>query len=185
MVARGVLIDYKKYADTQGIEVDLFNNDKITIADIEKIAESQGVEFKFGDVLIVRSGFTEALGEMTGEEQTEALSSYRACGVEGTEKAAKWFWNNHFSAVAGDMIAFEHIPPIINGKEGEGGIDLGQYHFKLYVDSEDHGNSNIGFSSLILSTSAPFISHLFDGNVHWRVMGPQGFVRALRKGQTV
>jgi hypothetical protein len=76
------------------------------------------VTFKQGDIIIVRSGFTEALGEMTGEQQAEALGSHRTCGVEGSEDSAKWFWNKHFAAVAGDAIAFEAVPPIVNGKEG-------------------------------------------------------------------
>ena len=127
-MARGVLIDYKAYADTHGIQINPFNDDKITIEDIEKVAKYQGVEFKYGDVLIVRSGFTEALGAMTGEEQVQAMSSHRVCGVEGTEKAAKWIWNKHFAAVAGDMIAFEHIPPIVasTGQEGKVGGDMGE-----------------------------------------------------------
>jgi len=118
MVARGVFIDYKAYADANGIKINPFNDDKITIKDIEKVAKHQGVEFKYGDVLIIRSGFTEALGAMTGDEQSKALGTHRTCGVEGNEQAAKWIWDHHFSAVAGDMIAFEHIPPNINGKEG-------------------------------------------------------------------
>ena len=47
------------------------------------------------------------------------MSSHRVCGVEGNPESAKWFWNKHFAAVAGDMIAFEHIPPLIDGKEGQ------------------------------------------------------------------
>lgn len=128
MVARGVLLDYKAFADSFEVEVNLFDNHQIKIEDLEKIAEYQGVELKYGDILIVRSGFTEALGAMTGEEQVQVLSSYRTCGVEGTEKAAKWIWNKHFSAVAGDMMGFEHCPSIINGKEGKGGADLGEYY---------------------------------------------------------
>ncbi|KAF5710884.1 3-(3-hydroxy-phenyl)propionate hydroxylase [Fusarium mundagurra] len=124
IVARGVFIDYKAYADAFGIKMDMFNNDQIMIEDIEKIAKYQGVEFKYGDILIIRSGFTEALGAMADEEQVRVLASYRTCGVEGTKKAAKWIWNKHFSAVAGDMMGFEHSPCIIDGKDGKGGEDL-------------------------------------------------------------
>lgn len=85
--------------------------------DIETIAKSQGVEFRQGDIIIVRSGFTEALGAMNAEEQDKALGTHRSCGVEGTDESARWFWNKHFAAVAGDAIAFEAIPPIIDGKE--------------------------------------------------------------------
>ena len=128
MVARGVLIDYKAYADAKGIQINPFNDDKITVEDLEKVAKYQKVDFKYGDVLIIRSGFTEALEVLTGEEQAQAMSSHRVCGVEGTEKAAKWIWNKHFAAVAGDMIAFEHIPPVVasTGQEGKVGADMGK-----------------------------------------------------------
>lgn len=59
LVARGVLIDYKLWADKQGIEYSPFECHKITVDSIEKIAKEQGVEFRTGDVIIIRSGFTE------------------------------------------------------------------------------------------------------------------------------
>lgn len=119
MVARGVLIDYKRWADEQGINYSPFDSHRFSVEDIETIAKKQGVEFKFGDVIIVRSGFTKALTGASGEEQQKMLSTHRACGVDGTVETAKWFWNKHFSAVAGDAIAFEAIPPIVEGgKEG-------------------------------------------------------------------
>nr|POE47145.1 hypothetical protein CFP56_00477 [Quercus suber] len=119
MVARGVLIDYKAYADENGIDFNPFNDDQISIKDIETIAAKQGVEFRPGDVIIIRSGFTEALTGISGEEQAKLLGTHRSCGVTGSVESAKWFWNKHFAAVAGDMIAFEHIPPRLpDGSEG-------------------------------------------------------------------
>jgi hypothetical protein len=103
LVGRGVLIDYKAWADKQGIKYNPFDAHRITIKEIETIAKEQDVEFKQGDIIIVRSGFTEALGEMNAEQQAEAMGSHRTCGVEGTVDSAKWFWNKHFSAVAGDV----------------------------------------------------------------------------------
>ncbi|EGP89544.1 uncharacterized protein MYCGRDRAFT_103601 [Zymoseptoria tritici IPO323] len=133
MVARGVFIDFKKWADEQGRSFNPFNDDKITVEDIEAIAKKQGVEFKQGDVIIIRSGFTEALTGISGEKQAELMGSHRVCGVTGNEETAKWFWNKHFAAVAGDMIAFEHIPPNINGKEAPvSDLVLHQYFLGLF-----------------------------------------------------
>jgi len=133
LVGRGVLIDYKAWADRQGIKFNPFDAHRITIKEIETVAKEEGVEFKQGDIIIVRSGFTEALGQMNAEQQTEAMSSHRTCGVEGTVESAEWFWNKHFAAVAGDAIAFEAIPPIINGKEGVvGELILHQYFLSLF-----------------------------------------------------
>jgi hypothetical protein len=61
---------------------------------------------------------TEQLTGLAGEKQQEYLETHQACGVTGTDETAKWFWNHHFAAVAGDMIGFEHVPPIDkDGKE--------------------------------------------------------------------
>nr|POE74694.1 hypothetical protein CFP56_37225 [Quercus suber] len=134
MVARGVLIDFKAYADEQGRDFDPFRDDAISIADIETVAAKQGVKFLPGDVLIIRSGFTEALTGLSGAEQAKRMGTHRACGVTGTDDAAKWFWNQHFAAVAGDMIAFEHLPPRSpDGSEGGGGdLVLHQWFLGLF-----------------------------------------------------
>ena len=135
MVARGVFIDYKRYADENGIKFNPYNDEKITTDDIEKIAKQQGVEFKPGDVLIIRSGFTEGLAGQSDEKQAELMGSHRTCGVTGNVDTAKWHWNKHFAAVAGDMIAYEHIPPT-RPETGEDGtiaeLVLHQYFLALF-----------------------------------------------------
>jgi hypothetical protein len=139
LVARGVFVDYKRYADEEGIEFDPFDAHTITTEVIEKVAKKQGVEFKTGDVIIIRSGFTEALTGVPAEKQAELMGTHRACGVSGDVETAKWFWNKHckmsrtarslgrrkltfaiaVAAVAGDMIAFERMPPLRpDGSEG-------------------------------------------------------------------
>jgi hypothetical protein len=134
LVARGVFIDYKAWADKNGIKFNPFDAHRITIKEIETIAKEQKVEFKQGDVFIIRSGFTEALGAMNGEQQNEALGTHRTCGVEGTAESAKWFWNKHFAAVAGDAIAFETIPPVKeDGSQGDvAGLVLHQYFLAMF-----------------------------------------------------
>lgn len=133
LVARGVFLDYKLYADENGISYSPFDSHRISIDVLEKVAKKQGVDFRPGDVLIIRSGFTEGLTGQAPEKQQELLGTHKTCGVEGTEESAKWFWNKHFAAVAGDAIAFEAIPPIVNGKEaGVAELVLHQYFLALY-----------------------------------------------------
>ncbi|KAF2416023.1 hypothetical protein EJ08DRAFT_673788 [Tothia fuscella] len=92
LVARGVFIDFKRWANKHYIQYSPFEAKRITINDIEMIAEEQSIVFKTGDVFIIRTSFTEALGQMDAEQQQQALR---------------------------DAIAFEAMPPLINGKEGE------------------------------------------------------------------
>jgi kynurenine formamidase len=133
LVARGVLIDYRHWADNNGIIYSPFEDKRITIKEIEKVANDQRVDFRQGDIFIIRTGFTEALSQMNAKQQEEALGTHKTCGVEGTEASASWFWNKHFAAVAGDSIAFEATPPITeDGKKGGIG-DLGRYFATLIM----------------------------------------------------
>ncbi|KAI9036438.1 uncharacterized protein KD926_001781 [Aspergillus affinis] len=117
IAGRGVLIDFKSYAEAKGIEFSPFSSFQLTIADIEAVAAYQGTTFQTGDILVVRFGFTEELSGKTGDEQGATLSGGHFCGLESSEEMAKWLWNQHFAAIASDNIAVEVLPPIINGEE--------------------------------------------------------------------
>ncbi|KAF4172369.1 hypothetical protein CNMCM8927_001431 [Aspergillus lentulus] len=127
LVGRGVLLDYRAYADVHGLTYNAFNAHKITIKAMEAVIAWESVELRTGDILLVRSGFTRALeAASTPEKQKALMDSHRTVGVEGSVEAARWFWNHHFAAVAGDAIAFEQTPPILeDGTEGGMG-DLGK-----------------------------------------------------------
>lgn len=114
LVARGVLLDYRAYAQAKGIEYTPFSRHVITVADLEAIAAHQGTEIRQGDVLFVRSGFSEDLAPLDGDQQNEKMTrgGWGAIGVEGSKETARWFWNKHLAAVAGDMLGFEVYPPV-------------------------------------------------------------------------
>lgn len=128
-----MLIDHKRWAEANGKDYSPFSDKRITIQELEEVAKAQGVEFKQGDILIVRTGFTEGLGGKSGEEQEKLMGSHQCCGVHGVEETAKWVWNKHFSAVAGDAIAFETIPPV-NPDGSPAGIEgLGKQHTPITI----------------------------------------------------
>ncbi|KAH8595059.1 hypothetical protein B0O99DRAFT_512434 [Bisporella sp. PMI_857] len=112
LVGRGVLLDFRAYADAHGIKYNCFDHYSITVKDLEATAEYQGTSFKHGDVLIVRTGYTEELGSASAEAQAKMLGTHKAVGLEGSIDTARWIWNHHFAAVASDSLAFEVIPPI-------------------------------------------------------------------------
>lgn len=132
LVGRGVLLDYRAYAEAKNISYSCFTDHRITIQVLEDVARHQGVRFKQGDILIVRTGFTEDLGAADAKQQEEMLGSHKAVGVEGTPAAAKWFWNKHFAAVAGDAIAFEALPPKKEDGSDAGVDGLGRFLFPLF-----------------------------------------------------
>ncbi|OCF77487.1 hypothetical protein I204_01475 [Kwoniella mangroviensis CBS 8886] len=65
-----------------------------------------------GDILIVRTGFTEALFELSDEEQAQLpnrkVRGY--CGVDQSEEVLRWHWENGIAAVASDTAAYENNP---------------------------------------------------------------------------
>jgi hypothetical protein len=133
MVARGVLIDYKAWYEQKAIAEGKsgpdaichpFGGHRITVADIEVIAKDQNVEFRAGDVLIIRTGATDVLSAPTPYD-LGMMQRVQFSGVAGTMATAKWLWNKHFSAVAGDSIAFEALPPLKENGEPVEMADLG------------------------------------------------------------
>lgn len=120
LVTRGVLIDYKAYADKKRIKYSPFDPHKITIAVVEEIARDQGVMFRQGDLFVLRTGYTEAMQDANEAEQKVMTASQHSVGIENTLEAVKFFWNHHFSAVAADCIGFEVMRPTKDGVDASG-----------------------------------------------------------------
>lgn len=115
-----MLIDYVRYAKRHNIDYSPFSGHAITVEAIEEAAREQNnLEFKSGDILIVRCGFTEGLEKLDADGQAAVFKNRKYCGVEGTDESVKWFWNRHFSAAAGDAVSFEVAPPQVD--DGQGG----------------------------------------------------------------
>ncbi|OAL56023.1 hypothetical protein IQ07DRAFT_557958 [Pyrenochaeta sp. DS3sAY3a] len=111
IVGRGVLIDYWHYT---GGNYDPMKTHRITLSDILDCAKKQGTTFKYGDILIIRSGFVQTYENMTTEEQVQLGSvpptECTFVGVEQTPEMLDFLHDNYFSAVAGDAPAFEAWP---------------------------------------------------------------------------
>ncbi|KAJ4421802.1 hypothetical protein N0V85_000045 [Neurospora sp. IMI 360204] len=115
LVARGVLIDWKRYVEevinpkgATGPKWHPLDGYKITVDDLEAAAKHFGVEFKVGDVLLVRTGMTSVMENPTPEDFGK-MADLKLAGLEGSERTARWVWNKRFAAVAGDSASFEAI----------------------------------------------------------------------------
>ncbi|KIW66366.1 hypothetical protein PV04_05702 [Phialophora macrospora] len=123
LVGRGVLLDYLGYAEARGIKYSPYERHEIGVQDLDAVAQFQGTEFRSGDILIVRTGYTEEL--LTHDADAQAGHT-RPLAWQGTKilPTARWVWNHHFPAVAGDALAFEVFPPTSGGIQ-----NLGMFHF--------------------------------------------------------
>lgn len=112
VVGRGVLIDYVSYAEEKGVPYHPFGGNRITVQDIEAVAAHYGVEFKHGDIFLIRLGSTEFIDSIKPEDMGGASKIAAMSGVHGCEETARWFWNKHFSAAVADSNSFEAFPPV-------------------------------------------------------------------------
>ena len=73
---------------------------------------SQGGDIKIGDILLVRSGWTEDYYSRSEEENSKLGLRKHAtwAGVEQTQQMIYWLHDCYFSAVAGDAPCFEAWP---------------------------------------------------------------------------
>jgi hypothetical protein len=111
IVGRGVLLDYHEWRVAQGREHDAFATSAIPLADLKAVAKAQGTEFRFGDILLVRSGYMDAYNKID-KEKVSALRERQTpsfAGVEQSEEMLQFMWEN-FAACAGDQPGWEAWP---------------------------------------------------------------------------
>lgn len=117
IVGRGILADYHSWrlkqasTDPSYASFDAFATTPIALSDLQACLAAQGTEVRFGDVLIVRSGWQLARAGKTDAELADLQREppHAFCGVEQGEATLRWIWSN-FSAVAGDQPTFEAWP---------------------------------------------------------------------------
>ena len=70
------------------------------------------MSFRPADILFIRSGYVKALKGMSAKDAASMATTPNmpGIGVEAGEEMLRWIWEQEFSAVAGDMIAFESVP---------------------------------------------------------------------------
>lgn len=112
IAGRGVLLDYGRWCERNGKQVNPLSRHVITVDELEQVAKDQKVEFQEGDILLLRTGWMAAY-EREGDRLNEImdLAKPECIGVEACQDTYRWVWNNRFAAVAGDHVAFEAFPP--------------------------------------------------------------------------
>lgn len=120
---RGVLLDYRRYADSQGIKYDSATGHNISLEDLRKCGAWQGFDIRPaaqggdilpGDILMIRSGWTADYYARSDEENARLATREEAdltyVGVKQEEAMIDWLHDCYFAAVGGDTPAFEKWP---------------------------------------------------------------------------
>ena len=112
IAGRGVLIDYPRFAQANGIVFAPHQASPITAEQLQAAANWQRVSFHTGDILLLRTGWmawylTLSLVQRTQLAQPGAL---QVGGLVQSEASLRFLWDNHFAAIGTDNPDFELYP---------------------------------------------------------------------------
>lgn len=110
---RGVLLDLVGYYTKNGgtLPYDPWTSHAISVPDLEAVAKHQNVQFRRGDILLIRVGFIQKYHAVCDEDRTALQGRPETfAGIEQSEDMKRFLWNNHFAAVASDQPALERWP---------------------------------------------------------------------------
>lgn len=135
-----VLLDYRTWATAQGIKYDSATKHEISYSALAATGKSQGIDIRpasqggdiqIGDILFIRSGFTEDYYARSSSHNTAIAKRVFApegpddkiqawAGAKQEDEVRDWLHDCYFAAVAGDSPTFEAFPPPAHGSGWEG-----------------------------------------------------------------
>jgi kynurenine formamidase len=121
-VGRGVLIDVHRYLTEQGRPLNPESREWVTVADLQAAAQNQHLEMKFGDILLIRTGWMRHFLDASPEDKVRIAKNVNYPGIEPARETVEWLWDNRVTAVATDCPAVEPIP---------WHMDKGPLHFRM------------------------------------------------------
>ncbi|KAE8332288.1 hypothetical protein BDV39DRAFT_200436 [Aspergillus sergii] len=117
---RGILIDYWAYAKRHGKAYDAIGGASITYDELMAcLAEQsqfskQTIEFRKGDMLLIRSGFTDNYVKLSEDQERNSAQTTppKTSGVAQDERMLQFLWEKQVAMVGGDAPAWECLPPV-------------------------------------------------------------------------
>lgn len=113
IVARAVLVDVERYlTETRGTGLRHREGEAFGVDLVEKVLSWQSSVLLPGDVLLLRTGWTEMfLNEFTDDERRRFPRHPTSPGLIQDEATLAWLWDSGIAMVAADNLAVEAIPP--------------------------------------------------------------------------
>lgn len=112
IAGRGVLIDFRRFAEAHGIEYSPGVRYGITPDQLREAAAWQGLDFQPGDILLLRVGWIEWYNSLSAEDRARLAEPgvMQVAGLTQGEESLRFLWDNHFAAVCSDNPSFEANP---------------------------------------------------------------------------
>lgn len=111
IIGRGVLIDL-----ATGSGYDPFTRIAFGQVDLEAALREQGTSLRFGDILCLRTGWTEKYQTLSAPGRRELADRladpfhYDCAGLAGSEELSRFLWDSGVAAVTCDNPAVETVP---------------------------------------------------------------------------
>lgn len=115
IVGRGVLVDLASYASSRG-DYDPFTRVAFRPADLAGALAAQGTSLRGGDILCVRTGWTDKYlsldqaGRAALADGMQDVTGYASAGLAGSEEMARFLWDSGIAALPCDNPAVEVVP---------------------------------------------------------------------------
>jgi hypothetical protein len=110
IAGRAVLLDYRRWALSQGLEYSPGDSHLITASELAEVARWQKVDWQTGDILLLRTGLLEWYNTLDqAGRKAAAQPPYKITGVAQGEATLRFLWNHHFAAVACDTPTFDTV----------------------------------------------------------------------------
>jgi len=110
IAGRGVLADIGRFYEREGKTIDYTQPESIPLEDLEATLAAEKVKLQPGDILLIRVGWTKFYLSASDELKAELARETVVPGIEGSDRVARWLWDNHLAAVASDSPALEALP---------------------------------------------------------------------------
>lgn len=113
IAGRAVLLDVGRFLESRGDPIDFTTDRRFTVEELEDCRKAQGVEFEPGDVLLLRTGWTEWYSSLDQPQRVALanMATFRAPGIASGETMARYLWDLHIVAAASDLPSLEAWPP--------------------------------------------------------------------------
>lgn len=110
IAGRGVLVDVERFLRTRGEELHWHTSRPISVRELDDARVAEGVEWRRGDVLLLRTGWWTGYLAAGSEERDDVRTRHDSPGLEAGAEMAEYLWDNGISAVAADNISVESMP---------------------------------------------------------------------------
>jgi kynurenine formamidase len=110
VVGRGLLLDVEAWCESTGRQHDPLGPSPIEADDLAAVVESQGSEFRPGDIICIRTGWVGAYRRLSAEYRGDESLSRQFTGLRADEAMARYLWNLRPGAVATDSPGLEWAP---------------------------------------------------------------------------